>query len=451
MADDVAAALNNVQKGAIFTATPADHLQVPTGGGPRAVRHLTIQRTPHEGGDVEATVDLYELEYLKDLAARQERQSIVVRAAMVALTLLSGARQFLAFTPLRQGKTVKERAQLLLMLLILALYAAFLGILVVSIISLITQTWEAAQAATQAGGANPTPSPSALSSQAAYPVVSAAVSPVDWLRGAATSFAGRVAQLLSLVAAFVWLVLPPKAKIKEAIANTATDYLGAQWYLSQSIGAPRISGGFVGTIGKLVDLGEHGRIDVVSYSLGSVIAINQLFPADGQLPPQHALRSVKSLVTVGSPYDVIRLLLPNYFKGRQPVQGVPERWLNIYTPDDILGSNFRNDGDEKHQEETVMKQMAGGPAAEVAFPTPVNVAYLPGGVPGGGGPFGGLRVHGAYWGEEPGDQTCWGHIVPVIYGDHVLLAPSAPAQASPASPLPPSPVPPSPLPTSPVQ
>lgn len=395
MADDIGTALNNVQQGAAFTVAPADQLQVPVGSDRRGVRHVTIQRTPRDGGEVNAILDLYELEYVRDLAARQERQPLIWRAVMVAWTLVVGLRQWLGiFT--RPGKTRQERAQLLLLLVVLALYAALLGLLFAGIVSLALETIDKF-AALQTGGsatppAGPTPSPSGS------PVQSAALAP-DWLVAAANSTFGRLAQLGALIAAFIWFLLPPKATIKEFIANTATDYLAAEWYLGESIGASRISGRFVGLVGELVDAGDHGRIDIVGYSLGSIVAINQLFPAGAPISETHALRSVNSLVTIGSPFDLIRLLLPDYFKERHAVPGLPKTWLNVFAPDDILGSNFRNDGEAAQPEPGVIGRMLSSEAPPATTPVPDNVPYLPGGVPGRGRLFGGFRVHGSYWGE----------------------------------------------------
>jgi hypothetical protein len=424
VADDLAIALDDVTKGPVFTATPGEQLQVGSGNSSRSVRHVTIQRTASAGGDVEAGLDLYELDYMQNLAATQENRSLVLRAALVLLTLISGGRQFLAFTPLRKGKTVRERLQLLLLLAILALYAAFLAILIFAIIALAAETLDAARAASQTGAAAPLPSPSPIPTSAASPVPSVTSPAAAPGPPIVSAFLGRVAQLAALVSTGLWLLLPPKAKIKEGITNSATDYLAAEWYLRAGTGAKRVAGDFAGVVEAIVDGGQHGRIDVVSYSLGSIVAMNELFPASEPLPSGHAVASVNTLVTVGCPFDVVRLLLPRYFKERRPLEGVPQKWLNVYAPDDILGSNFRNDGKVGPPEDQVLKASS-STATAVQMPAPENIPYLPGGVPAGGGPLAGFRVHGSYWGDGTGEETCWNVLVDRLYGGHALLASTA--------------------------
>ncbi len=422
LADDLAVALDDVSAGPVFTASPAEQLAIGSGNSARSVRHVTIQRTAADGGDVEAELDMFELDYLRNLTAPEENKALWLRALTVIATLVVDARQFLAFTPLRKGKTVRERIQLFLFLLVMALYAAFLGIVIASIVTLALETFQAAQAATQPGSVLPTPTPGATPAPSA--VQSATVD-----AGSGSGFAGRVAQLIGLVVTGLWLLLPPKAKIKEAITNTATDYITVEWYLRSGTGAPRLAGDFAGVVSALVDKNAYSRIDIDAYSMGSVIALNELFPSGEPLSDRHALASTYTLVTVGCPFDFVRLILPNYFKNRRPLAGVPKQWLNVFAPDDILGSNFRNDGQRGQPQQAVLDVVVAGSGQEaeaVPMPVPLNIPYQPGGVPAGGGIFGGFRVHGVYWSDGTGQETCWKVLAPRLYAEHPLLAPASP-------------------------
>ena len=56
-----------------------------------------------------------------------------------------------------------------------------------------------------------------------------------------------------------------------------------------------------------------------------------------------ALSTVKNLVTIGCPFDMVRTYWPNYFINRQRQSNAPVQWINIYAPLDVFGSNFRDD------------------------------------------------------------------------------------------------------------
>ncbi|MEI8167547.1 MAG: hypothetical protein WCG26_14290, partial [Chloroflexales bacterium] len=93
---------------------------------------------------------------------------------------------------------------------------------------------------------------------------------------------------------------------------------------------------------------KYDQIHIVAYSFGTIIALDALMPpqmgvyqtqGDGTRARFH---KVDSITTIGSPFDFIRNFWPDYFLSRtkKPIQ---TRWINIYAPDDIFGSNFRDD------------------------------------------------------------------------------------------------------------
>ena len=50
--------------------------------------------------------------------------------------------------------------------------------------------------------------------------------------------------------------------------------------------------------------------------------------------------------TVGCPADFLRLLYPDHFKDRLSRLPDGRPWTNVYIPADVLGSNFRLDGND---------------------------------------------------------------------------------------------------------
>jgi pimeloyl-ACP methyl ester carboxylesterase len=98
--------------------------------------------------------------------------------------------------------------------------------------------------------------------------------------------------------------------------------------------------------GKFNDLLEHileqfpQRIDVISYSMGSLVALDALFPDANA--PNHRTSLVSTITTIGCPFDLVRTFWPSYFLGRAVPHKSPE-WLNVFSPVDLLGSNFANE------------------------------------------------------------------------------------------------------------
>jgi hypothetical protein len=179
--------------------------------------------------------------------------------------------------------------------------------------------------------------------------------------------------------------------------------------------------------GRLADLVEHvaeagdayRRIDIVSNSFGSLIALDTLFPQGAA--PEPRLAMVKGLVTIGCPFDAMRAIWPAYGQGRQALEGAPAGWLNVYSPVDVFGSNFRDDAAEGASALPVVE------ASTSAGHTPVNHVFRTGEsaetlslatvlV------LGGFRAHSRYWGDqEEAENTCFNAIVSALFeGDPVL-------------------------------
>ena len=95
-------------------------------------------------------------------------------------------------------------------------------------------------------------------------------------------------------------------------------------------------------------LAKYDRIYLVAYSFGTIIALDALMPP--QIDQSCAqgdgtsvrFQKISAITTIGSPFDFIRNFWPDYFTHRTDLPQNPY-WINIYAPDDIFGSNFRND------------------------------------------------------------------------------------------------------------
>jgi hypothetical protein len=140
------------------------------------------------------------------------------------------------------------------------------------------------------------------------------------------------------------------------------------------------------------------------------------------------MEKVESLSTIGCPFDLVRMLQPRYFKDRFAPANPDVRWINIYDPIDMLGSNFRND--TKHDLPTdeqckatkategvmiICSKDARGPTRNISWNSgqrlgPVNFLLLAS-----------LRVHSQYWGSNPHGDTALGCLASELFGGTQVL------------------------------
>ena len=77
----------------------------------------------------------------------------------------------------------------------------------------------------------------------------------------------------------------------------------------------------------------HASIDVVTYSFGSIVAIDALFPCAQEPPPR--LATINLLITIACPFDFVRSYWPDYFTKRFSRTATPGKWVNFYAPSDV--------------------------------------------------------------------------------------------------------------------
>ena len=84
------------------------------------------------------------------------------------------------------------------------------------------------------------------------------------------------------------------------------------------------------------------KIHFHTYSFGSIIALDSLFPTD-EAPTKNIQNRVNLLVTIGAPYEYINNYYPNFNKKRNEIMTKRIHWINVYSLVDAFASNFRYD------------------------------------------------------------------------------------------------------------
>jgi hypothetical protein len=348
------------------------------------VRRASIVR---RDGDTEVTaVDLFELDYAPTLLRPHLEATALRRWLEATWVVINGV--FLALGTYRHGraKSSMEKLQLVLGAFWLVVLVGYVWLLFLALVVAIDTLFE--------------------------------VEIWTWL-GVTTEWP----TLSRIVGGLLVLALGASATIpamRARLEKTGASIISAFAYLR--VGRQRAA-----LTGRLADLVEHvaeagnayRRIDIVGNSFGSLIALDTLFPQGA--PPEPRLAMVKGLVTIGCPFDAVRAIWPGYGGDRKALDGAPAGWLNVYSPVDVFGSNFRDDTAE---EPTGLALVAGSTSPghrplNHVFRTGesteslslIDVVVL-----------GGFRAHGRYWGDqEEAENTCFNAIVSALFEDDPVL------------------------------
>jgi hypothetical protein len=325
-----------------------------------------------DGDDRSPVADVYWLDYETIQQVDATPTNPLARVLTLALTALAGVLIWVAawFRRNRGAKPGAQMLQLLICLVILLVLGAYLVAAVIALVQLIMTAY-----------ANAT---------------GAAARTITWPQG------------FVIVGAVLGTLLPG---VREQWSKAAEQYLRMMRYLW--VAGPRNS-----LRGEVLTLLEHaserldevGRIHIVGFSFGSLVAIDTVFPASRA--PTARMARVKSLATIGCPFDLVRMLQPRYFEDRFAAADADRPWINIYDPIDVLGSNFRNDSEQ-------------GPATEgVVTTSPVDTKRPTANTPWNPGQrltlvsglmLASLRVHAQYWGSNPRAETALGPLVTELF------------------------------------
>ncbi len=156
----------------------------------------------------------------------------------------------------------------------------------------------------------------------------------------------------------------------------------------------------------------YERVDMLCFSMGCLIAGDTLYPRRAGL--RRTSDQIDDWITVGYPYDLVKVAYPGYFDDRQAPAVTHATWWNVTEGSDFLGSNFRNDDDNGPPAEDSGIFFKGGlqarPARNFYFAPPkpaVKRSWLDAIVP-----FRRVSNHGLYWdAHDPFASSCFAPLV----------------------------------------
>lgn len=208
------------------------------------------------------------------------------------------------------------------------------------------------------------------------------------------------------------LILIPQANI--LVTNLATEFVCANDFLQHGNRKQIIMGNLELLVDYISEVEENSEIHFHTYSFGSMVAMEYLFPV-GNRVSANAKKFSKALVTIGTPFEFISSYYPGVYKNRNVQLDDQLTWINVYSSDDALATNFRKDGNIGEAEfgvnqtssKPINKNYEIAPSMRFDLINFLSFYYI--------------RVHGMYWDEEPEGQSCVGLIYDEMIQNELII------------------------------
>lgn len=137
-----------------------------------------------------------------------------------------------------------------------------------------------------------------------------------------------------------FLLIVPQSRI--LITTLATEFACADSYIQYGDQSQIILGDLDLLI-EYIQVNEgDSKIHIHSYSFGTLIAMDLLFPI-GNVPSKNSKDLIELLITIGTPFEFINAYYPSFYNNRNTEMEDTIQWLNVYSISDALATNFRKD------------------------------------------------------------------------------------------------------------
>lgn len=166
--------------------------------------------------------------------------------------------------------------------------------------------------------------------------------------------------------------------------------------------ADTISENLDAALDGLAPSGWGGPAHLLGYSFGSLVLFETLFPRTTAMRDYEPTHTIRSLVTVGCPLDIVRLFRPDYLTGRQA--RVDVTWTNVFNEADLFASNLM-DEDDKSEGQGVLQVGDQVLATATSWQYTSEKLHL-------GRLLTTFRSHSGYWGEKR--ASCLNDVVPIL-------------------------------------
>ncbi len=183
------------------------------------------------------------------------------------------------------------------------------------------------------------------------------------------------------------------------LTKVAAEFTTIDNYIQYGEQAQIIQGNLDALIEYIVENEENPTIHLHTYSFGSVIALDALFPL-GNEPSANIQNNIKLLITVGAPYEFINNYYPNFYTERINKMSEKIKWINVYSTMDAFASNFRKDNKVGEAKYGIMgrKEVPINLNYEIARREKYNLfSFLT---------LKHITMHQSYWDDSKSGQSC---------------------------------------------
>lgn len=205
-----------------------------------------------------------------------------------------------------------------------------------------------------------------------------------------------ISKVIVAVTAVLLLILP---NANVLITNLATEYVCANDYIEHGVQKQLVQGNLEMLIDYISEKESDCRIHFHTYSFGTIVAIDYLFPFGNALS-RNALNFSEALITIATPFEFIKSYYPYYYVSRSNELGNKICWFNVYSITDPLATNFRKDS-------KIGESQFGIDAQSIK---PLNINYEVASVRKTGIMdfilLHSVKSHGMYWDSKTEGQSC---------------------------------------------
>lgn len=368
--------------------------------GARTFNYRTILR--NENRKPTRAMDVYELNYLPSFTQDYRKVHPVLLLLRMLFVVLANLGHLVTFV-FSKAKNIKEKIQIFFALAVVGVLVSYLVILSFAIADLVRP---------QLAGATQTEA-----TATAQPITAAQAPVQTGSEGSAAANNSQpptfIFQWIVVLVALAQLVVPKLAEnLRHGIERSAIDFMSVIDYFSLSTRREPIEGHFLDLLECIAEKAAYHHVYVITCSFGGIVALDAIFP--GTHDPVQRVNIIDGLVTIGNPFDFCRSVWPKFFQQRRELAGKALCWINVYSPIDILGSNFRNSDEVGECDLRLMKGIGLKRNAPKNIPYPRNISYRD---------FGllelltfiGLRAHATYLqAVTEGETSCFTPVMPQL-------------------------------------
>lgn len=202
------------------------------------------------------------------------------------------------------------------------------------------------------------------------------------------------------------LLLAPQSKT--IVTSLATEFACVDSYISNGEQSQLLLGNLDLLVEHIAENETEPELHIHSYSFGSILAIDALFPI-AEIPPSKNIRNLTTLlITIGNPFEFIKAYYPKFYDERSDCMKDKLNWINIYSLKDVFATNFREDN-QKGEAQFGIKNIDLLPENhnyEISSNKEISLLSVLS--------FHSIKMHKSYWDNSPLGQSCMRILLPTM-------------------------------------